>query len=335
MRLQSSKPIIEASRKRGGGVSAAFLFKATCALVVFIYSLALTPYAVEGDQLHYIKIYKEMSILSFSESYSYYQLNLDSKEVVHFFVSWVASHIGLSKDLFISLSNALLAYLMAALFIQLNLSKVIAFVIIASSFYLNVLYFSAERLKFGFIFFIASFLYVERPRVFYTLLCFSILSHAQMLISYLSVGFSMFMAECERVLLKGRLSKVLLIFMVLAVFLGFIIGPHIVHKFLAYQTEIKLYDVTKILIIMLLTLYYASNKKQAFFVFFPLVIAVMLVGSDRVFMLGYFVFLYYAAKVNRGYNFGVVVTTAYFSLKSIDYLYNLIVFGNGFYRGGM
>lgn len=307
-------------------------FKIGCALFIFLYSLAIGPFATEGDQIHYRKIYEAIGSMPITDAFAYYLMNLDSKEVVHFLLSWVFSSIGTEKDLFIALSNAVLAYLSTILLLRLNASKIIIFIIISSSFYFNVLYFSAERLKYGFIFFIWSLLYLNNAKTFYFLAFTSILSHAQMLISYISIAFNKVMQMVERLLMKGLLSKSLFSLVFLGIILAIIIGPHVLHKFAAYKAELELLDLAKILIVMLLTILYGQSRKQVIYLFIPLVFIVLLIGGDRVLMLGYFVFLYVGVQVNRGFNLGTILISIYFSAKSIGFVINLVAHGNGFYR---
>ena len=66
-------------------------------------------------------------------------------------------------------------------------------------------------------------------------------------------------------------------------------------------------------------------------IFFPLFIAVFLIGGERVNMIGYFVFLYYALPINKGFNFGVLLTSAYFLAASFGFTINIIEHGDGFY----
>jgi len=314
-------------------INVGFLFKFFCAFFIFVYSLAVGRFATEGDQVHYREIYAVIGLLPIADAFVFYLLNLDSKEVVHFLLSWIFATVGVEKDLFIAVSNAFLAYFSAAVFIKFKASKIIAFTIIASSFYFNVLYFSAERLKYGFIFFTWSILYLNNSKGLYSLLLMSVMSHVQMLISYMSIAFASIMSMLERALKRGFLSKSLLSFLIIGLIILIAVGPHVVNKLEAYKSDIQLFDLLKIIAIMCLTLYYAHKKRQAFYVFIPLVIVVAIIGSDRVMMLGYFVFLYYGIQINRGINLGILITTAYFSFKSLDYLYNLVNFGNGFYSG--
>jgi len=312
------------------------MLKITCGLLVFIYSLYVGPFATAGDQTAYRAIYEQIGKSSFEEAIWFYYRSINSKEIVHFVFSFIFSSNGIDKDVFIAISNGVLAYVSAAVLLKFNTSKIIVVVIILTSFYFNVLYFSAERLKFGYIFFMLSILFWDRKVLFYVFSFTSVFGHAQMAINYLAVLFSLLMNQLKRTLLLGKISTHILIIIFILLIFGFLVdryselGSHIIVKFEAYHKEIQLFDVVKILGIMCLAVFYSKNSWEAFFTFVPLIVLVVFLGSDRILMIGYFLFLYYGLQVNRGLNLGVISTTLYFSFKSIGYLQGLIYFGNGF-----
>jgi len=318
------------------------MIKITCSLLVFIYSLYVGQFATEGDQIIYRAIYEQIGKLSFKEAILFYFQSLSSKEIVHIGFSFIFSSNGIDKDVFIAISNAVLAYVSAAVLLQFNASKIIVVAIILTSFYFNVLYFSAERLKFGFIFLMLSILFRDRKVLFYILSLTSVLSHAQMAINYSAVLFFLLIKQIKRTLESGKMSTNIFVIIFIILICGVLIGPHMFDKFQTYYNgsgarpktiEYQLFEIAKILSIMCLAVFYSKNSWEAFFIFVPLVVLVSLLGSDRIVMIGYFLFLYYGLQVNRGLNLGVISTTTYFSLKSIGYLYGLIYFGDGFYLG--
>jgi len=65
-------------------------------------------------------------------------------------------------------------------------------------------------------------------------------------------------------------------------------GNHIYSKLLAYMDGIKLFDVLKMILILLLSVCYSKNKRRVIYMFIPLIAIVFVIGSDRVFMMGYF-----------------------------------------------
>ena len=135
--------------------------------VVFFGSLYIGPFYILGDQLHYREIYKNLSEFGLVDGYVYYTSTIDSLEFVHFFFSWLASS-HLEKDLFIALANGVLAWISLTLFQKWKASLFIAAFLVVTNYYFIAMYFSAERLKFGFIFVGLSFIYLDRVKLFYT-----------------------------------------------------------------------------------------------------------------------------------------------------------------------
>lgn len=306
------------------------LFKILCALTIFTYSLMLGPYVINGDQGVYRSIYENIGNLPFSKAYAYYLANIDSKEFVHFVLSWIFSYLNVNKDLFIAIFNALLAYMTAVLCLKLKASKVITFLLITTCFYFHVLYLPAERLKFGMLFFIMSLIYINKKKTFYSYFFLASLSHVQVLISYISMFFYKVMLDVEAALKRKVLTKSLLLYSVFAVLVAVIMGAHIYSKLLAYMDGIKLFDVLKMLLILFLSLYYSQNKRRTMYMFIPLLALVFVIGSDRIFMLGYLLFLYNALQINRGVNVGVSLSLVYFAIKSYFFIINVVEYGTPF-----
>lgn len=299
-------------------------------IFVFILSVFVGSYYSGGDQIHYRFVYDAVSSLSFVEGYLYYNVSLSSYEYVHYSLIWVFSRF-LEKDVFIALSNSILAYLLLINLAKLRVFYLISVVLVLSNFYLFVLYFAAERLKFGMIFFLLSFYYIERVKLFYPLSLISVSSHAQFLILYSGILSKFLKNRMLRLFKTGFMSKkisYLLVFMVVAVVL---LSEQIYQKFLAYYGGFDILVLWKILVFFALSLYYAPKKLDTFFIFIPLVIAVGLFGGERINMFGYFVFMYFALQVNRGFNLGVILTTLYFSYKTYFFVQNIVLYGDGFY----
>ena len=101
-----------------------------------------------------------------------------------------------------------------------------------------------------------------------------------------------------------------------------------VYAAVAAQNDI--FDLVRIFLLLLLSMWYSKNKNQTLLLFVPLVLAVYFVGSDRVNMMAYFVFLYYGLQCKGGLNFRVLTTTVYFALKSYGFVVDIIRYGDGF-----
>ena len=120
--------------------------------LVFFLTLLVAPYYTSGDQEHYIKAYDGVAGLSLVEGFSFYTDTLSSTEIVHYSLISLGNWFGAEKNFLMAISNAILAYLSMRCFEKLKASVLVAVAIVVLNFYSIVLYFSAERLKFGYIF---------------------------------------------------------------------------------------------------------------------------------------------------------------------------------------
>lgn len=302
--------------------------RALVVFLVFVGSLYIGPLYVLGDQVHYRSVYEHLAELSLVDGYVYYNSALDSLEFVHFFLSWLASRF-LDKDFFIAIANALLAWVAFGLFQKWKASVFVNVLLVLTNYYLIAMYFSAERLKFGFVFLGLSFLYIEKVKYFYAFSFVALVAHAQTLIVYFSLFFRVLFSQLNKVVSSGKISKIFLIVMVLLVVPVALMSGQLISKFNSYYDGIRgVSELARVFVFLILALYYAREKVEALLVFIPLVFTVMLVGGDRVNVLAYFAFLYYALPVNKGFNVGVLLTSLYFAFGSFEYVSNIFEYGN-------
>lgn len=308
-----------------------------CTLVVFLSSLLIGPLHSEGDQLAYVAAYRAVDGLAILDAFEEYRRYLDSAEIVHFLVIWIGSNLGVDKNLLMSSANALLAYVILKLFRKWRGAFWISAVFVLSNFYILVLYFTAERLKFSFIFVVLSFIYAESIRASVSFATLSILTHVQNLIIYTSVVFSTAIPGLKslRRFRGGGLAGVIgLISIGLLFYLfGDMLVEHILTKANVYASgNVKEFheDVLVMLVLFIASLYLASNKFLVVLVFVPIFVFLFILGSDRINMIGYLCFLYFGIKINRGFNIAVIGTSSYLFAKGLHYLFFLFTTGNGF-----
>jgi len=299
-------------------------------LMVFLLSLIISPFYVGGDQVHYRAVYERLPDLGIIEAFTFYSSSLSSLEMVHFFLSWLASRV-VEKDLFVALSNAALAYATILLFRKWRVSLLITALFIFTNFYWFVLYFSAERLKFGILFLFLSILYLERIKVFCFLGFLALISHVQVILIYTSLLFQFVLKKLLRFFTTGLVSKTVLLVIFFALVPVFIMREQLMTKFHSYYEFREIVDLLKVFILLVLSLWYSRKRLETVLMFIPIIGAVLLVGGERVNVLGYFLFLYYALPVNRGYNFGILATSLYFMFSSFRYMENILKYGDGFY----
>lgn len=97
------------------------------------------------------------------------------------FSVWVFSRI-IEKELFDAFFNSILAILVILTFDKKRVYFLITVIFVISNFYLLVLFFTVERLKFGMIFFLLSLYYYDRIKLFSFFGFISVISHIQLAI---------------------------------------------------------------------------------------------------------------------------------------------------------
>ncbi|MCF8057802.1 MAG: hypothetical protein K9K67_00790 [Bacteriovoracaceae bacterium] len=243
----------------------------------------------------------------------------------------------LYKYEFVAIANATLAFVAMRLFIKWNTSSIIASIVVLTNFYFYVLYFAAERLKFGFIFLIISLLYSHRKR-FFAFASASVMSHSQSFIIYISILFSYFIKEIKGFSEGKKVNKVLIIsFLILGITL-WVMFEQIQSKISAYislQKGLSIVSMLKMAVFFALTCLYTKEKLQALYLYLPLFVVALIFGGDRVNLYGYFIFLFYALRINRGFNIGVALTSIYFAFKTYIFLSKVLVYANGFTSQGV
>jgi len=301
------------------------------AFLIFFISIYISPYYIYGDQTPYRHVYEMLPNLNIYEGFIYYKKYLTSSELAYYFIVWTFSRV-MEKDILMALVNGIFAFLSMQLFIKRGSSLYISAALVLSNYYLYVLYFSAERLKFSILFFVIALLYIGK-RKFYLYSFLSVMSHAQLFIMYGALIFKKFFDEFGRVLISGKIQKFFLIGLIFLSIAVFLMYNQISNKFLiylSYKDGFYVSDMYKLLVFLLLTLYYSRNKFESILLFIPLLIIAFLLGGERINLFGYFIFLYYSLPVNRGINCGVIITIIYFAYKNMPYILKIIETGNGF-----
>jgi hypothetical protein len=303
---------------------------------MFIFSLFFAPFYFSGDQSGYTDAYNSLFGLDLIDGWQAYSGHI-SGELIHFLIVWMASNLGLEKNFVMALANSILAYLIIRVFLQWRVSFYIALVVIFTNFYLLVLYFSAERLKFGYIFLMLSLLYSRKRILSIAFALTSVYAHSQQILIYTSILFSNVVTSFWHTFKTSKI-KFKQIFSVIAVIIAAIsvihfLGEFILWKFKTYNSVVEeniFLIIWKPLILFVLTLRYSAAFLKIIPAFSILILATVLVGPDRVNMITYCFFMFYALQYKGGVNAGVAVTSFYFGIKSIYFILSVIETGQGF-----
>lgn len=320
-------------------ISTKFFLRIVLLFSVFNISLILGNLYVGGDNNGYRAIYNGVADLDIFNAYFLYNYVITTVEFVHFIFVWIASNLGIDRILFLSICNTLLAGLIIKTFDNLKVNLLVTSCFIITNFYLYVLFFDTERLKFGFIFFLLFFLFRKKKTLSFFLSILSIFSHLQILILFLGRGLQLFINEIKPLLFKFQFKKSLLLALPMMMVLLFAINTtqiagtnYLLFKVMAYGGDRSLSDFLRITIFFLIALFYTKDKSETLIYFLPLFVAVYFVGGDRINMMGYIFCLYYCLPYRAGLNLGVLITSLYFLYANIDFVKKIILYGNGFYE---
>ena len=299
-------------------------------LFFFVFSYLISNLYVNGDQQIYLYLYNSFASLDLYSSYLIYANEIYNFEFIHFFISWLFGYYSLDKNIIMSCFNVTL-YLLIFNYCNkiLLVNRWYLHLFLLTNFHLYTLYFSAERLKFGCIFFLLSFLYMNNKRKSINILfsVTSVFSHIQMIIPYIFIYLSTVLKY-----FKFKFSLNTIFYLALSIAVILLIIPTAYDKFLAYSESsvdrnISL-DFFRILIYMV-GAYFCSNKKYIIFYFMPLFLMVLLIGGERVNQIAYFIFIYFSFRYSRGVDIISLSINVYFSCKSLLFIDNVIEFGNG------
>lgn len=299
--------------------------------LVFTLSMVITPFYIYGDQVHYIKIYNGLVGLDLYEGYYFYKTSIDSREPIYFFLAWLFSNFGVEKIYFVSIFNSILAYFSYRFLNKVGGHPFIVFLIVSLSYYSLVLFFSAERLKFGIIFLVMALIYSNKRYFFYIL---SLLAHTQTIIIITSLVFLKASKELSNFFANFKINKKVLLSVIVAVPIAIglfiILQDHLLSKFNSYFSLRNISELLKLGFLFVVSLIYAKSRKEVFAIFLPLFFFAFIFGEDRINILGYFCFLYFSIHYRKGFNLGVLFTLLYFLYASFNFLLNIINLGDGF-----
>lgn len=304
-------------------------------LFVFIFSLYVFDYYINGDQKEYHNFYDNClsNIFSYIENYECYNNMLGSSEPIYFILASIFS-IFVSKNVFISFFNALLTFIFVKL-INIKKENYLLTFFLIFNFYFLVILFSAERLKFSLFFlFWAIYFFLKNNTLDRKILIFTVLaclSHFQVLI--LIGGFLL-------AYYRNKLTLTNMLFLSTSVLIYiYLFYDLILYKFNSYLNIDNLLDsflsFVKVGIFIIISFIYIKDlklKNDIFLVSIPLLIAAFLLGSDRLVIFGFFIYLFVYIFKQKNINFDIFIfiIVGYYFFKSWGFLNNILEYGNGF-----
>jgi hypothetical protein len=189
------------------------------------------------------------------------------------------------------------------------------------------MFFTLERTKFAFILFFIALLN-KRKIVF----LISIFTHSIMLFPIFAYLTSKYISTIN-ILKKNIVQKNnklkntfnLLAFILTCIFVYFYLGEHLNSKFNSYAFID--FEIYQILIISFFSYITATYKSEALIFFLIIIISIVVLGGDRLNMLGYFAFLHFGNIKNPLFKNITLLLMIYYLIKSVVYINMIITTG--------
>lgn len=296
------------------------------ALFILMISSYFVPLYIYGDQQFYIDFYENCFYPNI-DSFECYNSKLGTQEPLYFGLVWLMNKFGVDRNLFIIFSNFIFTYLLCLnvfKYYKVDFTRNILIILMLSNYYSVVLFFAAERLKFSIMFLLIYFLVVSKYKIIYYFL--AVIGHMQSFF----LSFYIFMMELGK-LKKIWLKTSILIFMVsMSGILLLFLSEHISNKFEAYSGDGgSLGSVLKTFFFIILSYLYSKNFK-ILLCGVPLIVASFILDVERVAIFSFFVFIGTVIYYRKALDPFLILILLYFSVKSIEFLINIIEFGSGY-----
>lgn len=305
------------------------------AIFVFFYSLYFSNLSVGGDQEAYSEVYYKLSDLTLASGYLLYASVLSKVELIYFGVIYLGAKLGFDKVIYMSFFNSILFIFASKALNKIGMPILYSILIVWTNYYTQMLFFTGERLKFGMLLFFAAFIFTNSPKKPAPYFMFlSILGHLQILILWLSLSTNVVFSKLTRAVKTLKVSRLLIFVFTFTLLVSPIFLPQIVSKivfYMSYYGNSIAIGVFKWLVFFILTVISSNSKFKVAVFYFTLLFPFLIVGSERlVIFCNVFFYMQYSNK-SRYFNVVSIIVFLYFAIKSIPFLVNIYVHGDGFY----
>jgi len=298
----------------------------------FIVSYVLLNYYTEGDQIHYHRFYEALKYSEFSDVPSLAVAMVSSREIISPYLLWVGASLGIDKNIYISALNVILLSGVYLLLRKNNVSWLVV-ILILTNFYTVVLLTSAERLKIAFI--LVTYGVYFSGWVRNILLFFSPMAHFQALLFFPSIIFNVLEKDVKSFFMRFTIRKssfrVVMAAMVPFFFMALFFWDGVFTKISWYvNRDTSVFELANILILSIVAVLATKHKLRILMILLPFYPMIALLGGIRVNMLAVVAVIYFLMVEKKLNHPAMVALLIYFSFKSIPFVHNVIVYGNGF-----
>lgn len=307
----------------------AYLFFLT---VAFAFSFVFSSAYRLGDQVFYRDLYSNLAAAGINEI-PYLQLfYTGSSEPLYGLIAWVGAQLSIDKEVYFSGINSLFCLVLLHL-LRKNSATVLYVVLVFLNFYLFVLLGPAERLKTALLFTIMGAMVASR-QARYGLLIAAFLCHFQTFIligsriaglaSRISVGHFLKKKTASLIFVGGPALFILSAWFVSR------FSDALISKFESYRGEHGVSSIFDIAILMLISLIILKRKFEALLTLSATGVAASLLGAERINMIAFMLFSYFAVSERRTGHPIVIAIMIYFAIKGLIFAGSVFMYGTGF-----
>ena len=296
-------------------------------IVTFCISLLFKSFYVKGDQYIYIEFYEASKGLSFLEIYILQISSMTSSDLGYSVLILIFSDL-VSKNTYISLSNAILGALLYKLLKKYNYPTWL-YIGLILSFYMFVLFFAAERLKFAAIFVIIAFFYKSFLKKSLILL-FAAFFHTQAVFALaLVIIYEVTRADFISNIFKLKNLIIFTFFSLITAFFLALSFEFIFEKFLQYSSY-ELLSLVKPFALGLISITFMMDKFFAISSTLFFLISCFILGTDRIIMMQFIFVILFLNHNSKNQIFVLFILFSYLFIKNIDFIYKILICGEGF-----
>ncbi|MDY6992239.1 MAG: hypothetical protein SVR94_06490 [Pseudomonadota bacterium] len=300
--------------------------------VFYFISYNLLLSYVGGDQAYYRDYYSALKDKPISDIPKITKKYINANEPFSGFILWAGSNLDIQKDVYISILNLFLL-LGVFLLARKNNVKAPVIVLLLTNFYILVLLTSAERLKIAYIFIVFSALFAGKAR--WALASISPFSHLQSLLLFPSLFMRNLESELRRLfsyfVIRKRIIFQVFFISCTALIIFLFLGEGIVRKGIIYASKDKSpVELASLVLLSVVALFVSINRSRMLLLILPLYPFVIILGGDRVNMMAVTLVIYQLMIEGRMHHPLIYLLLVYFSSKSIPFVNNIIIHGNGF-----
>ena len=301
--------------------------------LIYLTSYLLSSHYIYGDQVHYRNFYESLVGTNVREILVLQVGMTGGAEPLFGYTMWLGANFGITKDVWISIINTLFAVLIIVTLRRFKVSVFFIFLIL-TNYYFLVLMTAAERLKFSYI--ILLLIALSSGWIRTTLLLAAPFFHFQTLLNY-----SSYLAEyLARINFSRRIKRKTLLLLPLIGGVSVLAAAALLLTFLhevllkvdLYTTKAQIDLIDNLNLLILLAIGTTISKHRARFILAmaPIIIAVTILGPDRVNMIGVVVFFHFFLREGKSSHPILLLILAYFSVRGIIFAEMVISQGTGF-----